>query len=696
MSWFTDIAGKAEDLLNRVDQTAATALQNKSKTPSYKSEDQYVKSSRSDATYGSTFSAGSAFSSPQRTKSSKFNRSSENKNLYSPNLPTPRKKPESDDEKLLRYLNSSEAVLSEQHKSEKQSKSANLSKEHVHPIAEVNTSLTESDIGESFSVAENSTDANSGAMEQPSTIIDGLPEELPEITTSTLSADDTDNNENSEADNSVIQTDLMVVEKRALHAEAEMKRMMKKLDHWNSQISSNDKLVRELREREKDMTAAMDAKDSQLAILKVRLQEADQELLVKQNVIEELTAENEKIVKDHAEGASFQNKTVEVLRDQLQQIEAELNKTKESLHQSQTDHMNQRTNMEEEHRHLVESYTSLQKKWNDLSERNRELLSQLKSANANFETLQHEYNDYKIKAQRILQTKEKLISNLKDGNCEGDSTEKADSSSALLNVEVDSIKQERDLLKEELRRSNELIENFRYEVQELEKTSQNDLATSQERCRILKEQLDMEKVQREEFQLLNSQLKEEMDMLRDDLATTKNSFQSRIQDREIEIEKLRRQLTAKSLSTVSQDELESRLHALTENLIQKQTVVEALSTEKNSLVLQLERLEQQLREAQNYGAQQHTYVGINNNDTERKSKSMFLDNPFDSAMTRKVKRVYGTIDALSIRLGVFFRRFPIARVFVIIYMILLHFWVLTVLLTYEPEVHNSGYEHVKQ
>lgn len=70
--------------------------------------------------------------------------------------------------------------------------------------------------------------------------------------------------------------------------------MMKKLDHWNSQISSNDKLVRELQEREKDMVAAMDAKDSQLAILKVRLQEADQEMLVKQNKIDELSAENER------------------------------------------------------------------------------------------------------------------------------------------------------------------------------------------------------------------------------------------------------------------------------------------------------------------------------------------------------------------------------------------------------------------
>ncbi|GBN97222.1 Golgin subfamily A member 5 [Araneus ventricosus] len=152
------------------------------------------------------------------------------------------------------------------------------------------------------------------------------------------------------------------------------------------------------------------------------------------------------------------------------------------------------------------------------------------------------------------------------------------------------------------------------------------------------------------------------------------------------------ELTAKSLSSVSQDELESRLHALTENLIQKQTLVEALSTEKNSLLLQRERLEQQLNEALNYGMQQHAYVGINNNESERKSKAVFLENPFDSALTRRVKRVYGSIDSFSIRLGVFFRRYPITRVFVIIYMLLLHFWVMIVLLTYEPEVHNANYE----
>lgn len=57
------------------------------------------------------------------------------------------------------------------------------------------------------------------------------------------------------------------------------------------------------------------------------------------------------------------------------------------------------------------------------------------------------------------------------------------------------------------------------------------------------------------------------------------------------------QLTNKTLSN-SQAELENRLHQLTETLIQKQTMLEALGTEKSSLVFQLERLEQQLKNAQ--------------------------------------------------------------------------------------------------
>lgn len=148
MSWFTDIAGKAEDLLNRVDQTAATALQNKGKTSPFKPDDQFLKSSRSDGNFGASFSTNSAFSSPQKNKTTKTTRPSENKNLYSPSLSTsnPRKKPESDDEKLLRFLNSSETVLSEQHKAENQMNTVNKPKELTPAISEVDSAVKDSKI----------------------------------------------------------------------------------------------------------------------------------------------------------------------------------------------------------------------------------------------------------------------------------------------------------------------------------------------------------------------------------------------------------------------------------------------------------------------------------------------------------------------------------------------------------------------
>ena len=41
----------------------------------------------------------------------------------------------------------------------------------------------------------------------------------------------------------------------------------------------------------------------------------------------------------------------------------------------------------------------------------------------------------------------------------------------------------------------------------------------------------------------------------------------------------------------------------------------------------------------------------------------------DHEVTRRMKRAANTIDGFSIRLGVMLRRYPIARVFVIVYMV---------------------------
>lgn len=43
----------------------------------------------------------------------------------------------------------------------------------------------------------------------------------------------------------------------------------------------------------------------------------------------------------------------------------------------------------------------------------------------------------------------------------------------------------------------------------------------------------------------------------------------------------------------------------------------------------------------------------------------------------------------SIQLGVFLRRYPAARLLVILYVVLLHLWVMVVIMTYSPEMHGT-------
>lgn len=46
-----------------------------------------------------------------------------------------------------------------------------------------------------------------------------------------------------------------------------------------------------------------------------------------------------------------------------------------------------------------------------------------------------------------------------------------------------------------------------------------------------------------------------------------------------------------------------------------------------------------------------------------------IESPFDTGMTRRVKRAYSSLDAVSIRTGVFLRRYPFARIFVLCYVV---------------------------
>ena len=57
-------------------------------------------------------------------------------------------------------------------------------------------------------------------------------------------------------------------------------------------------------------------------------------------------------------------------------------------------------------------------------------------------------------------------------------------------------------------------------------------------------------------------------------------------------------------------------------------------------------------------------------DSLRLRPPAFLaETPWDGSVTRRVKRAYSSLDACSVRMGVFLKRYPIARIFVLGYMV---------------------------
>lgn len=78
---------------------------------------------------------------------------------------------------------------------------------------------------------------------------------------------------------------------------AELNNARARTEKWNADNSKNDRLVRELQAQVDDLTEAASAKDSQLAVLKVRLQEADQLLNSRTEALETLKMEKSRYTK---------------------------------------------------------------------------------------------------------------------------------------------------------------------------------------------------------------------------------------------------------------------------------------------------------------------------------------------------------------------------------------------------------------
>ncbi|XP_047719086.1 golgin subfamily A member 5 isoform X2 [Prionailurus viverrinus] len=726
MSWFADLAGKAEDLLNRVDQGAATALSRKENTGNItynKNADYPELQQNTDLTYqtGSkaayissaadnirnqkaTLLAGTANVKVGSRTSVETSHSVENTSVPRPSSQfVRRKKSEPDDELLFDFLNSSQKEPTGRVEIKKErSKTPVLQSSRTASVGSVNTSVTtvktveenpsrsqgdetsnNSDSGHEVQEDSSKENVSSSAActdHNPAPTPDGKSHELSNLRL-----------ENQLLRNEVqsLNQEMASLLQRSKETQEELNKARARVEKWNVDHSKSDRITRELRAQVDDLTEAVAAKDSQLGVLKVRLQEADQLLSSRTEALEALQSEKSRIMQDHSEGSSLQNQALQTLQERLHEADAARKREQESCKQMQNEFAARLNDMEAERQNLAEAVTLAERKYSDEKKRVDELQQQVKVFKSNLESSKQELIDYKQKATRILQSKEKLINSLKEGS----GFEGLDSSTAH-SVELEELRHEKELQKEEIQKLMGHIHQLRSELQDMEAQQVSEAESAREQLQDLQDQIAGQKASKQELEAELERQKQEFHYIEEDLYRTKNTLQSRIKDREEEIQKLRNQLTNKTLSNSSQSELENRLHQLTETLIQKQTMLESLSTEKNSLVFQLERLEQQVNSASgssNNGSSINM-SGVDNGEGTRLRNVPVLFNDTETnlaGMYGKVRKAASSIDQFSIRLGIFLRRYPIARVFVIIYMALLHLWVMIVLLTYTPEMHHD-------
>ncbi|XP_060036922.1 golgin subfamily A member 5 isoform X2 [Erinaceus europaeus] len=694
MSWLADLAGKAEDLLNRVDQGAATAL-SKKETPGHGGHGGGPSDPAAEGV-GHQAPLPAPRVPPQTPQapegaggprpSSQFVR---------------RKRSEPDDELLFDFLNSPQKEPAGRAGARKErSKAPALHRAHpAEPHTTAAAGVRAPGGGPGSRGLEASGSDSGHESRQPSSQ-EGEPPDgpRPEHGAATPSDDGRSHElSNLRLENQLLRSEIQSLNQevasvlqRARETQEELDRARASAEKRDVDRSQRDLLARELQAQVDDLTEAVAAKDSQLAVLRVRLQEADQLLEARTEALQASQSEKSRIMRSDSEGSSLQDLALQTLQERLHEADASLQRGQESYKQMQSEFAARLSKMEAERQSLAEAVALAERKCSEEKRRVEGLQQQVKALRSSLDSSRQELTDYKQKATRILQSKEKLISSLKEGS----GLEGFDSSVAT-SVELEELRHEREMQREEMQRLTGQVHQLRAELQDVESQQASEAESAREELRFLQDQVAAQKASRQELEAELERQKQESHYLEEDLHRTKSTLQSRVRDREAEIQKLRTQLTNKALSSSSQGELERRLHQLTETLIQKQTVLESLSTEKSALAFQLERLERQLSSASSGGEGSAVIVpglGLDAGEGARLRSVPVLFSDAETSlagMYGRVRKAASSIDQFSIRLGIFLRRYPVVRVFVVLYMALLHLWVVAVLLTYSPEVHQD-------
>uniref|UniRef100_A0A1I7YBG0 Golgin-84 n=1 Tax=Steinernema glaseri TaxID=37863 RepID=A0A1I7YBG0_9BILA len=221
----------------------------------------------------------------------------------------------------------------------------------------------------------------------------------------------------------------------------------------------------------------------------------------------------------------------------------------------------------------------------------REVEEELRSTKSGFAFQQREFEEYRTKAQRILQVKDDLLENLKKER----GVEEASEASTGISTDIKTyeLEQERDMLKEDVKSAQLAMLGLRSDMKDMEER------VSEERRKFFAEKKDL--VEKCQFWQNESKrgdeelsfLKSKFDQAREELKRERDYVNERLVQKEQEIRRLaevERGRSGDAFATPGGDQrhLEKQVRSLADNLLEKQNLVERLHAENRALSLQLE------------------------------------------------------------------------------------------------------------
>ncbi|KAK9498326.1 hypothetical protein O3M35_002984 [Rhynocoris fuscipes] len=415
--------------------------------------------------------------------------------------------------------------------------------------------------------------------------------------------------------------------------------------------------------------------EKEMLQIKTRLSKKEMEAA---NLDKELSAVKHKLFKYETENNELltENERLKMMNKNIENDECSLLKEAEGrLSQCQLDAQHREETLKADIATLRIRISELEE---CLCESRKQHAAELSELGNRLSEARTELSDYMTKAATRIALKEKVVEELRTASNQDNS----------LSLDVQHLKSEVEWLTEECERLRNKCETARLEAEMAEKRLEEVREESAASISSLQARLSQEHARRLAAEENCSVHSQELQSVREELTRQVMSMTERVRERETELTRLRRQLAQKGVNNTATNNQEQRINALTKALVEKELALEQVTDQRNQLRIHLDRIKNEYSVSGYPTGSSSNSSSINVNDTDDAKAQVPLlmsERPTDTLVTRRVKRAYTCVDSLGMRTGLFLRRYPLARLFLFVYIIFLHLWVCLVLFSSTPD-----------